>query len=132
MPFVLDASITAAWLLPDETHAMADAAEERMLHDHAVVPAVWALEVHNLLLVCERRGRHSRETTDAILANLSDYPIFEDAEGSGAIMLELARQNLLSIYDASYLELAMRLKIPLATLDKALQRAAAKHDVPLI
>jgi len=55
MPFVVDASVTACWLLPDESHLIAAAARERLLRDHALVPRIWWFEIRNILIVNERR-----------------------------------------------------------------------------
>ncbi|UUP18540.1 type II toxin-antitoxin system VapC family toxin [Nitratireductor thuwali] len=132
MPFILDASVTAAWLLPDEEHPLATHLEDHLLHDHFLVPPIWWFEVRNLLVVAERRMRLTLEQTAAIIANLAIYPIVEDNDVDEQVLLQLARAHALSIYDASYLELAGRLRLPLATLDNKLLRAAEAASIRLV
>lgn len=134
MPFVLDCSVTMAWVFPDEATATTDALREKLLSDMAVVPALWPIEVGNVLLVATRRGRIRRGDWKRIRANLDALPIEIDSETSGRLwpaILPLAWEHKLSAYDAAYLELAVRLGLPLATLDKALHAAcrAAKVEV---
>lgn len=131
MPFVLDASVTAAWLLPDEEHPVARRLEERLPEDHALVPPIWWFEIRNMLVVAERRNRLTSAMTAAILAGLSRYPIVENADMDESALLRLAREHALSVYDASYLELAGRMRLPLATIDRKLAQAAQAASVAL-
>lgn len=127
---VLDASVTLAWLLDDEADAATHALFERVIAEGAIVPSLWRLEVANALLAAARRKRISFAVVDNSLADLAVLPIETDSETDARAWQEtqkLARQHDLTMYDAAYLELALRLKCPLATLDKALQNAAAKH-----
>ncbi len=133
--FVLDNSVVMAWCFEDECCARADAVLDQLGSKHAIVPAVWALEVGNVLVVAERRGRLSESDSIRFLAMLSALPIHTETETrqrAVSDILFLARQYGLSTYDASYLDLAMREGLPLATLDKSLQRAAAQCEVPLL
>jgi predicted nucleic acid-binding protein len=101
----------------------------------AGVPSIWALEVVNALLVAERRKRISRADSAAAWAALQKMPIEIDSETglrAGSDILSLARQQKLSAYDAAYLELAMRLGVPLASLDVLLRAAAQALGIPLI
>ncbi len=130
MPFVIDASVTACWLMPDEVHPLATAAYEALAKDHAIVPRLWWYEVRNLLVVNERRGRLSADKTDRALGVLRRHPIEFDHAPDETAVLALARRHRLTVYDAAYLELAQRLAIPLATLDTALAVAARAEEVP--
>lgn len=132
MPFVVDASIAATWLLPDEGHAVADAAYQRLLTDHALVPSLWWYEMRNIFVSNERRGRFGSEHTARALILLGGLPIQFDHAPDSAVLLALARKHRLTAYDAAYLELAQRETIALATLDDALARAAVVEGVTLI
>jgi len=132
--FVLDNSIVMAWCFEDESNALADAVLEQLQTKLAIVPAIWPLEVGNVLLVAERRGRLSEADSSRFLTMLSNLPIQSEIETRQRAMsniLFLAREHKLSTYDASYLDLAMREGVPLASLDKGLRRAAAQCQVPL-
>ena len=134
MAFVLDCSVALAWVLPDEGSAYADALLDRLVAEGAVVPPVWPLEVGNVLLVALRRRRIRQNELEPIIERLERLPIEIDLGATDhalAAVLVLAGQHGLTTYDASYLDLAQRRKLPLATLDKKLRGAcrAAKVDV---
>ncbi len=134
MPFVLDCSVAMAWVFPDEATATTDALRDKLLTDMAVVPALWPIEVGNVLLVATRRGRIRRGDWKRLHGNLDALPIEIDRETPDRVwqaILPLAWEHKLSAYDAAYLELAVRLRLPLATLDKALHAAcrAAKVEI---
>lgn len=132
MPFVMDASGSACWLLPDEAHPVATAARARLAGDHAVVPQIWWFEIRNLLVVNDRRGRLDPERSDRALGILRRLPIeFDQRQDEGAI-LGNARAYRLTIYDAAHLELARRKNLPLATLDAQLARAGRAEQIALI
>lgn len=132
MAFVLDASIVACWALSDEKHASADGALEKIRSEEAAAPELLWFEVRNILVVNERRGRLTEAATHAFLRRLAVLPILEDRSPEEAEVMRLARVHKLSVYDAAYLELARRKKIPLATLDDALTAAARKEGVGLV
>jgi len=132
MPFVLDASVTACWAFRDEDHPVADFTRDHMLHDEAVVPSLWWFEIRNLLIVNERRGRLSESDSTRFLRVLGRLGIIQDRMPEEAEVLRLARTHRLSVYDAAYLELALRHRASLATLDTALIRAAHEEAVSLI
>src|SRR5260370_10188447 len=99
------------------------------------VPADWMLEVTNALLVAERRKRIAAASVNHAVGILRQLPIRADAETddqAGRQTLELARRHLLSIYDAAYLELALRLGAGLAALDEPLKVAAQKRGVTIV
>ena len=133
-PFVLDCSVAMAWCFSDESNAYTDSALERTGSAGAFVPSIWPLEVQNVLLVAERRGRLRQARSERFLELLGALPITVDRELSGwplGGVLSVARELKLSAYDAAYIELAMRRGAGLATLDKKLRNAAGKVGVPL-
>jgi len=132
MTFVLDASVTIAWALEDEESEEASAALALVRAGGAIVPAVWFFELRNTLVVNERRGRITQPATSAFLRELSSLPIVTDRAPNEAELIALARQHRLTVYDAAYLELALREHVSLATLDSALMRAARELAVPLV
>jgi predicted nucleic acid-binding protein len=132
MPFVLDASIAAAWVFPDEDAAVATEAAFQLVDDHALVPTLFWFEIRNLLLVGERRGRVDQPAGMRFLAHLDSLPLEDDRLPASAALLALARSHGLSAYDAAYLELAQRRAVPLATLDRRLAAAAEAEGVGLM
>ena len=121
---VLDASITADWLLDDEFEPRAADALTRLRRDGAIVPPLWHYEVRNALLAAERRGRGAQNGTTERLDSLKALPIRTDGDTNLQAAFNLAREHGLSFYDALYLELAKRLGTTLATLDRKLAGAA--------
>jgi predicted nucleic acid-binding protein len=132
MPFVLDASIAACWVFQDEDHPRADLALARIRTEEAIVPSLWWFEVRNILVVNERRKRIAESDTAGFLRGLSRLPIRVDRSPDESVVLRLARTHRLSVYDASYLELALREAVPLATLDADLAAAARAEQAPLL
>jgi predicted nucleic acid-binding protein len=132
MPFVLDASIAACWAFESEQHPRADAAFAQIRTEEAVVPSLWWVEVRNMLVVNERRKRITESDTNGFLRDLSRLRIRVDREPEEAVVLRLARTHRLSVYDASYLELALREGVPVATLDAGLAAAAIAEGAALI
>lgn len=132
MPFVLDASVALSWAFEDEYHPAAALAFERIRSDTAFAPSLWWFEVRNSLIVNERRGRATEADTAAFLQSLARLGITIDYEPDEALILALARQYKLTVYDASYLALAQRETFPLATLDKTLRAAARMAGTQLL
>ena len=135
MPFVVDASLTLAWCFEDEAGPVADRALQRLERDRAYVPAIWVPEVANVLLVSERRGRLTEAQSARFTSLLADLAIEVEAVDAGrcwGTVLALARRHALSAYDASYLELASRRGLPLATADARLRTAAIAAGVPML
>ncbi|MGA2705345.1 MAG: type II toxin-antitoxin system VapC family toxin [Isosphaeraceae bacterium] len=132
--FVLDGSVTMVWGFEDEADEYAEAILERMPDLQAHVPSLWPLEVANALLVGERRRRITAAETARLIAILGAFPITVDDQTvahAWADTMHLARAHNLSSYDAAYLELAIRLGMPLAALDGKLKTAAGAMGVPL-
>jgi predicted nucleic acid-binding protein len=132
MPFVLDASIAACWAFGDEEHAIADRAQARLGDDEAHAPALWWFEIRNALIAGERRGRIGEAEAAAFLQYLGRLPVRLDREPVEADLLSLARRHKLTVYDAAYLELAMRLASPIATLDRRLSAASEAESLALV
>jgi len=132
MAFVLDASVAGPWALADEPSEAANRIATRLLIEEAIGPPLWWYEVRNLLVVCERRGRIEQADSDYFLARLDKYPIRIDPEIARDETLVLARKHQLTIYDAAYLELAIRSSASLATLDSALEAAAIAEGVEVV
>lgn len=99
------------------------------------MPVLWLWEVANVLQVNVKRGRHNRNFRDGALADLALFPIKEDAEAGGQAWsrsLVLAERHGLTVYDAAYLEVAVRRRLPLATLDQELRAAAKAERIELL
>ena len=132
MTLVLDASMTIAWLFDDERTEAAHAVMRRVVAEGAIVPSLWRLEVANVLRNAERRGRCNEAYVDRSLARLGRLAIKRDEETDDhawSATRTLAREEDLSLYDAAYLELAIRRRMALASCDKALLAAAARRKV---
>ncbi|HZB87216.1 MAG TPA: type II toxin-antitoxin system VapC family toxin [Terracidiphilus sp.] len=135
MSLVLDSSATLAWLYPDETSEAIRHVFERVIQEGACVPALWRIEVANSLLFGTRRKRITMTERDALLDNLGELVIVTDPDTNAHVWadtLQLADKHRLTVYDAVYLELALRLGLPLATLDEALRTAAENEGVTLL
>jgi predicted nucleic acid-binding protein len=128
MQWVFDASITMAWCFEDERTAQTDALLDQLVTNlPAIVPQIWPLEIANVLVHATRKGRISQAKRRQFLTLLSGAPITVDLRPAPEIfdhVLLLADKHRLTAYDASYLELSMRLGVPLATSDDDLRRAA--------
>jgi len=131
--FVVDNSVVMSWCFETEGNRYAEAVLESLESVEALVPAIWPLEVGNVLLVAERKKRISQAAVVRFLALLSGLPITVEQEPPERMLKEivaLAREHGLSTYDASYLDLAMRFDLSLATQDTFLAKAAKKCKVP--
>lgn len=132
MRFVLDASITLAWSLHDEDHPLAELVFQELQFGSALVPSIWWYEVRNILIMNERRGRNTPDLSEEILRDLRRLRISIEEPGDEARIMELARQYRLTVYDAAYLALSARERLPLATLDGKLEAAARAAGVSLL
>lgn len=129
---VVDSSIALTWCFEDEASPETDLLFERIRDQGAVVPALWHLEVGNVLLQAERRGRIGRADLTMRLALIAILPIAVDQETMSRAWREtllLARAENLTAYDAAYLELAERRGLPLITKDNELGAAARRLGV---
>jgi len=133
--FVLDCSVALSWCFPDETDGYAESVLELLREAKGLAPAIWPLEMANALLVAQRRKRISQADATQFLSLVRSLPISVDGDTSDAAIdrvMSLARACELSSYDASYLELALRAGVPIATLDSKLTTAARNHGAPLV
>lgn len=137
MTFVLDASVTLCWLFLDgkpaaRTYALGVLEAMQRPAAKAIVPVTWGLEISNVLGKAEIKGLLNEAQGGAFLEMLGSLEIAADQSTFTKALsetLQVARRYRLSSYDASYLELAMRSGVPLATLDQDLLKAAGKAGV---
>jgi predicted nucleic acid-binding protein len=134
--FVADSSVAVAWVV----HTQSSPATNKLLSDveagtSFLVPALWMLEVANSLLILRRRRRIDSWEYERARQYLTDSnPVIDDKGPQLALgaVSELAEKQELSVYDAIYLELALRRGLPLATRDSALNKAAKRSGVPTL
>lgn len=131
MALVADASIILAWAF-EEQFADAETTLHRVRHEELVVPAIWWFEVRNVLVLKERGRQRSERQNAGFLQALSQLVVRIDDIPDEAPVLALARRHGLTVYDAAYLELALRERIDLATLDTELAEAARAEGVSLV
>ena len=135
MSFVLDNSVALAWCFEDEQTPSVMALLDRVVETGAMAPLLWPLEALNGLLVAERRRRLTAAKRAELTGLLRALPITLDddtAEKSWEDTVRLAERFTLSVYDATYLELAQRRRLPLASKDRALRSAAAALGVVVL
>lgn len=128
MTLVVDCSVAIAWCIDDEASPETDALLDRVRDEGGIVPGLWHLELGNVLLQAERRGRMKASDVTGRLELLRALPIATDDETPARAwrdVLALARAETLTTYDAAYLELAMRKAATLATKDGALRAGIA-------
>ena len=135
MSLVLDSSVTLAWIYSDESTLPVKTVFERVTSTGAWVPGLWRLEVANVLEMAVRRGRVPSSFRDTTLADLALLEIRTDPDTNqhawGATV-QLAKRHRLTVYDAAYLELALRRGLALATLDEELRAASVTEGVELL
>ena len=130
MAVVFDCSVTLAWFLKDERTAFTDSAFDLLESAECWVPFLWRLEFPNALLFAERKKRLGREQRLEILDNAAQLFLRTDAALPDLRSLSaLAERRSITVYDASYLELAVRSGFDLITLDRELADAAAGEGV---
>jgi predicted nucleic acid-binding protein len=129
---VIDTSIALSWCFEDEASPETDELFERVRDEGAIVPGLWHLELGNVLLQAERRGRITPKDVGVRLDLIAELPIVTDQETTARAwreILTMARADRLTTYDATYLELAVRRGLPLLTKDGELVRAAKRIGV---
>ena len=135
MSLVLDSSVALAWVYADETTDAILRLFDEIRIGGAWIPGLWRWEIANVLQLNVRRGRHSGDFRDEALSSLALLPVKVDAEAdrqAWSATLYLAERHGLTVYDAAYLEIASRRKIPLATLDRQLRAASSDEKVELL
>ena len=135
MSIALDTSATIAWVYAGETSRPVRAVFDQVMESGAWVPGLWRLEIANVLEMGVRRGRHDAAFREVTLADLALLSIQVDPHANDrawGATIRLAERHRLTVYDAAYLELALRRGLPLATLDRELRVAATAENVALL
>lgn len=134
--FVLDCSVTVAWCFADEsTRTTDDLLESFSSERRAYTPAIWPFEVTNVLLVGERRERISPKDSSRFLTLLWTLPIYPDLDVTPSTLqriIDIGRNHQISAYDASYMELALRRGLSMATLDNKMKTVAEQLNIPCL
>jgi predicted nucleic acid-binding protein len=133
--FVVDASLALAWILRDEQHELANQVRARLAGEGLCVPGHWSLEVCNGLLSAARRQRLPADDVPSLARDLRALVDDTDAQTDHAAWtttLTLAQRHGLTSYDAAYLELAARRRLPLASLERPLLRAVLAEGVEVV
>ena len=131
MSFVIDASIVAGFAFGEAPDPKIALTIDELALSEALAPSVFFFELRNVLVVNERRGRATPEGSADFLRRLARLPIRLASAPADDVLLALARKRKLTVYDAAYLELAKREGLPLATVDRALEKAAVAEGVAL-
>ena len=130
MPLIVDASVALAWFVRDQADSYTDRIRRLARRQRLHVPAIWPLEFANALWQLQRRRILSREQVDTIIALAEPLEIAVHREVPvPRRALELARKHDLSTYDASYLDLALTLRYPVACRDDALRQALRRAGI---
>jgi predicted nucleic acid-binding protein len=132
--FVVDSSVAMAWCFLDQAMPSTKKLLERMGDETALVPGLWFIELTNVLFLAEKKARIDGNKVSEFITLVQSFNLEVDQEASGRAfsdVLPLCRTHQLTSYDAIYLDLAVRRKLPLATLDEPLRRAAKKVGVKL-
>ena len=129
MSLVIDASILAAWFLDEKSDPRVEMAFDTVARIETRAPSLLYYEIRNVLLVNERRNRITEAMSSAFLRDLALLPIRLEPAGDDTSLMTLARKRKLTVYDSAYLALAKREGLPLATLDRDLEKAAIAEGV---
>jgi predicted nucleic acid-binding protein len=133
--FVADASVAIAWIHPSQATAETDAMLDGLASgDSLVVPALWPLDVANVITVLRRRRKLTALDARTAIEVIRELPTAIDHEAGGIAftqLVDLAEEHELTVYDATYIELAKRKRLPLASNDDAMKRAAIRSGVDL-
>lgn len=132
---MLDSSVALAWCFEDEQTESTAELFERLGRESAAVPSLWFIELTNVLALSERKRRATQAKTAEFIALVQKFDLEVDQDGPGRAfnhVLDLCREHRLTAYDAMYLDLAIRKRLPLATLDDELRKAAKRANIPLL
>lgn len=135
MAFILDNSVSASWILEDEFDKFSEQVLELLRSEPAIVPGIWVLEMTNTLLVGFRRKRISAAKKSTTIDLIKSLPItveYNYVQTDLDRLVQFGETYNLSAYDSAYLDLAIRLDLPLATKDKELRVAAKAADIKLV
>ncbi len=134
--FVLDASTALGWMLDRPVPARASQSRNHILGGAIpIVPALWLQEVSNAIVIAERRGHLGARQVAPLVADIEDFLRVVEVDPilvRVSVLIETAQRTSLTVYDATYLELALRRRVPLATLDEKLREAARREGLALI
>lgn len=133
--FILDCSLTMTWCFKEEATTLSQDAQLSLMENKAYVPSIWPLEVNNVLWVGIRTKKITAIQAGRFKYILNELPIVIDLKASdlrNEVILELAQKYKISCYDAAYLELSLRESLPIATLDKALAKAAKAAGIKVL
>jgi predicted nucleic acid-binding protein len=133
--FVVDASVAISWCIEDEASPTTERLLDQAVENGIVVPALWLLEMANVLRIAEKKKRILAHTVDARLVQISEFIISVedfDVQLVWTQVLDLARRHDLTSYDACYLVVAKEHALPLASLDKAMIKAAKAEGIRLL
>ena len=133
--FIIDCSLTMTWCFGDEATDEIANIQERLISEAAAVPPLWKLEVANVLAMAEKRNRITVADSTQFVQLIASFDIQIDFDCMAQVfgqVLPLARNHGLTSYDASYLELALRRRLPLATLDDDLRKAATALGIEVL
>ena len=131
-PIVIDNSVFLAWCMGDEEEPTAVSAMQHVAEEGGVTPRIWWYELRNALLMNERRGRISPQQVSDTLTDSLALGLSIDDEHDETLLLDLSRRFELTVYAATYLEVAFRRSLPLATLDHRLRKAAETVGVAIV
>jgi len=129
VPFVLDASMAATWMLPDENNTEADLLMAELHSAPALVPSLFWFETRNLFIMAERRNRLAARAATLTMTQLRRLRINDAGSSNDTFVITMAIQHSLSGYDASYLALSKLSGLPLATMDQKLATAAKRENI---
>lgn len=135
MSYVVDASVTLTWCLPGEETERTTALHHRLREGGVYVPHIWPLETANILVLAVRDGRLEEEEFADAVALLQAIDVTVDQPSLNHVLdatVPLARRQAITTYDASYVELAARLDLPLATNDREMARAARAIGIEIL
>ena len=133
MAFVVDNSVVVGWYFESQATDYTDQVLDRLIGENAHVPGLWVLEFSNVLRKAKHAGKLDSERAEEIIELVNGLPIAVDYTPANiADNLKLATKYGLSSYDAAYLELAIRLRLPLATKDGALVAAATRAGIAMV
>lgn len=132
MPFIVDASMVAAWLLPDEASPATDLLMKRAVADRPRAPDLLAHEIRSIAVRAVRRNRISEAEAERLITRFEQIAIVSAGPSNSAAAARLAFRHGLSAYDAAYLWLARSEGLELATLDLALRKAAEAEGIALL
>lgn len=132
MPFIVDASVVAAWLLPDEASPVTDLLLKRAVADRPRAPDILAHEIRSVAVRAVRRSRINESEAERLITRFEQIAVINAGPSNSIAAARLALLYGLSAYDAAYLWLAKTEGLELATLDAALRKAATAEGVALL